>query len=100
MIPRASSSPTEFICHSINQKLLLMSCLHICNGMVIYVRSSGLEGVWVPTWSDQGRVKPFWIYTRHPKLVADRFESSGEDSVSIHNKNVEEQQRQALERMS
>lgn len=100
MIRRASSSPTGFMCHSINQKLLLMSCLHICNGMVIYVRSSGLEGVWVPTWSDQGRVKPFWIYTRHPKLVADCFKSSGEDSVSINNKNVEERQRQALERMS
>lgn len=100
MIPRASSSPTGFICHSINQKLLLMSCLHICNGMVIYVRSSGLEGVWVPTWFDQGRVKPFWIYTRHSKLVADCFESSGEDSVSIHNKNAEKWQRQTLERMS
>lgn len=69
-------------------------------GMVIYVRSSGLEGVWVPTWSDQGRVKPFWIYTRHSKLVADCFESPGEDSVSIHNENTEKRQRQTLERMS
>lgn len=49
---------------------------------------------WGPTGSDQGRIKPCLVSRRLSKLVADCFESSGEGSVSIHNENAEERQRQ------
>lgn len=72
-ILRVSCSQTGFICHSINQDLLLMTRLHPCNGMVIYVPVSRLEVSWVPTGTDQGKIKPGSVYRRLSRSVADHF---------------------------
>lgn len=96
-ILRVSCSQTGFICHSINQKLLLMARLHICNGMVIYVHNNSLEVAWVPTGTDQGKIKPCSVYRRLSKLVAVASRHP-ERSVSIHNTNGEEGAGEAAER--
>eukprot|EP00069_Balaena_mysticetus_P017552 bmy_10626T0 len=61
MILRVSCSPTGFICHSIDQKSLLLSRLHICNGMVIDVHSNGLGGgLGVLQGLIKGGLNPVW----------------------------------------
>lgn len=74
------------VCHSINQKLLLMARLHIYNGMVIYVHNNSLEVAGVPTGTDQGKITPCSVYRRLSKSVAVASRRP-ERSVSIHNTN-------------
>lgn len=96
-ILRVACSQTQFTCHSINQKLLLMARLRVCDGTVIYVHNNSLEVAWVPTGTVQGKIKPRSVYRRLPKSVA-VASSRPERSGSIRNTGGEEGAGEAAER--
>lgn len=59
----------DWVSLSSYQSGIVINGPHICNGTVIHVHNNSLEVAWVPTGTDQGKIKPCLVHRRLSELV-------------------------------